>query len=170
MEGSRSEGRRLQGSWTAATLLVVGVLAWVATPAVLIQPFRGQTAFGVAVAYELRQEAPAVTLGGFLLLLPLLVHLARHLTRRWQWAPLAVLAVLAGGAAWFARQNHFEWMFNPLSRPTYAPATLVDFADDRDMVVAIEIQGEAVAYPVRQMAYHHVVQDTVGGVAVASTY
>src|SRR2546421_260288 len=85
-------------------------------------------------------------------------------------SPRAVLALLAVGAAWFARQNHFEWMFNPLSRPTYAPATLVDFADDRDMVVAIEIQGEAVAYPVRQMAYHHVVQDTVGGVPVASTY
>jgi hypothetical protein len=57
-----------------------------------------------------------------------------------------------------------------LWRPTYAPATLVDFVDDKDMVVAIEIAGEAVAYPVRQMAYHHVVMDTVGGVPVVGTY
>ena len=170
MRAWRSPLAGLGGTWTLAGLLVLGVLAWVATPAVLIQPFKGQTAFGVALAYELRQKAPAVTLGGFVLLLPLLVRLARRLTRGWQWAPLAVLAVLAGGSAWFARQNHFEWMFNPLARPTYAPATLVDFADDRDMVVAIEIQGDAVAYPVRQMAYHHVVQDTVGGVPVVSTY
>jgi hypothetical protein len=27
-----------------------------------------------------------------------------------------------------------------------------------------------VAWPVRQMAYHHLVQDTVGGVPVVSTY
>ncbi len=170
MRGSVSQGRRLDGTWAAATLLAVGALGWVATPAVLIQPFKGQTAFEVALAYELRQKAPSVTLGGFVLLLPLLVRLGRHLTRGWHWAPVALLAVLGGGSAWFARQNHFEWMFNPLSRPTYAPATLVDFADDRDMVVAIEIEGEAVAYPVRQMAYHHLVQDTVGGVPVVSTY
>jgi hypothetical protein len=46
----------------------------------------------------------------------------------------------------------------------------VDFVDDRDMVVAVEIAGDAVAWPVRQMGYHHIVQDKVGGVPVASTY
>ena len=32
------------------------------------------------------------------------------------------------------------------------------------MVIAVELRGDAVAYPVRQMAYHHVVNDQVGGV------
>ena len=43
-------------------------------------------------------------------------------------------------------------------------------ANDSDMVLAVENQGEAVAYPIRLMAYHHVVQDTVGGVPLVATY
>jgi Protein of unknown function (DUF3179) len=170
MEGSRSRSAGVAGTWTLAVLVAVAVFAWVAIPAVLIQPFKAQTRFGVAVAYELRQKAAAVTLVGALLLLPLLVRLARRATRWWQWALVVLLAALGGFPAWFARQNHFEWMFNPLPDPTYAPAALVDFVDDRDMVVAVEIGGDAVAWPVRQMGYHHIVQDKVGGVPVVSTY
>jgi hypothetical protein len=146
------------------------VVLWVAIPVVLIQPFKAQTPFGVALAYELRQKAPGVTILGLILLLPLLVRLARNVTRGWQWAPLVLLAALGAFPVWFARQNHFEWMFNPLPDPTYAPAALVQSVDDRDMVVAVEIGGDAVAWPVRQMAYHHIVQDKVGGVPVVSTY
>ena len=124
----------------------------------------------MALAYELRQKAQAVTLVGRILLLLLLVRLARHVTRWWQWVPIVLLAGVGAFPAWFARQNHFEWMFNPLPDPTYAPATLADFVDGRDMVVAVEIGGDAVAWPVRQMAYHHIVHDTVGGVPVVSTY
>jgi hypothetical protein len=146
------------------------MFVWVAIPVVLIQPFKAQTPFGVALAYELRREAPVVTLAGLVLLVPLLVRLSRHVTRWWQWAPVVLLAGLGGFPAWFARQNHFEWMFNPLPDPTYAPATRADFVDGRDMVVAVEIGGDAVAWPVRQMGYHHIVQDKVGGVPVVSTY
>jgi hypothetical protein len=32
------------------------------------------------------------------------------------------------------------------------------------------VNGDAVAYPVRQMAYHHLLNDAVGGVPVVSTY
>jgi hypothetical protein len=170
MEGSRSKRAGVGRTWALAALVVLGVLLWVAIPVVLIQPFKAQTPFGVALSYELRQKAPGVTIVGLILLLPLLVRLARHLTRGWQWAPLVLLAALGGFPAWFARQNHFEWMFNPLPDPTYAPAALVQSVDDRDMVVAVEIGGDAVAWPVRQMAYHHNVQDTVGGVPVVSTY
>jgi hypothetical protein len=38
------------------------------------------------------------------------------------------------------------------------------------MVLAVEIGGESVAYPVRLMAYHHLVGDTVGGVPIVATY
>jgi hypothetical protein len=170
MEGRRSGGAGAAGTWAVAVLVALGVFAWVAIPVVLIQPFRAQTPFGLALAYELRQKAPAVTLVGLVVLLPLLVRLAARLTRRWLWVPLVLLAVLGGFPAWFARQNHFEWMFNPLPDPSYAPATLLRSVDDGDMVVAVEIGGDAVAWPVRQMAYHHIVQDEVGGVPVVSTY
>ena len=170
MEGSRPGWLGAGATWAAATLLAGGAFAWIATPALLIQPFKRQTPFGVALAYELRGKAPSVTLAAFILLLALLVHLSRRIGRWWQWPPLVLLALVGGFSAWFARQNHFEWMFNPLPDPTYAPATLASFVDDGDMVVAIEITGDAVAWPVRQMAYHHIVQATVGGVPVVSTY
>jgi hypothetical protein len=157
-------------TWTLAVLLVLGALAWVLTPVAVIHPFRRQSAFGVALAYELRRTAHLVTLAGLALLLPLLVRLGRDVRRRWQWMPIGTLALLASGSAWFARQNHFEWMFNPVPKPAYVRASLVDFVEDADMVVAVEIHGDAVAWPVRQMAYHHLVGDTVGGVPLVSTY
>jgi hypothetical protein len=170
MEGSRSGRAGVRGTWALAAVLVLGMFAWVATPALIIQPFKAQTTFGVALAYELRRAAPLVTLAGLVLSLPLFARMARRANHWWQWPPLVALAVVAGFSAWFARQNHFEWMFNPLPDPTYAPASLVRSVDDRDMVVAIEIGSDAVAWPVLQMAYHHIVQDKVGGVPVVSTY
>jgi len=165
----RSPGGRRE-TWTLAGVLVLGALAWVLPPVVLLNPSLPQSAFGVALAFELRGEAPRVTIAVLVLLLLLVPRLGGRVTRRWQWIPLLALVLLAGGSAWFARQNHFEWMFNPVSKAQYAPAALVDFVGEGDMVVAVEIHGDAVAWPVRQMAYHHLVQDTVGGVPVASTY
>ena len=45
-----------------------------------------------------------------------------------------------------------------------------DFIDDKDMVMAVELNGDAVAYPVLQMAYHHIVNDVVGGRPITATY
>jgi hypothetical protein len=61
-------------------------------------------------------------------------------------------------------------MFNPLPEPAYTSAKEATFLADTDMVLAVELNGEAVAYPVRQLGYHHIVQDTVGGVPIMATY
>ena len=61
-------------------------------------------------------------------------------------------------------------MFAPLKNAEYARAREATFVDDADMVIAVELNGDAVAYPIRQMAYHHVVNDEVGGIPVVSTY
>ena len=61
-------------------------------------------------------------------------------------------------------------MFNPLANSAYAKANDASFVGEEDMVLAVEHNGDAVAYPVRLMAYHHVVEDTVGGTPIVSTY
>jgi hypothetical protein len=62
-------------------------------------------------------------------------------------------------------------MFGPLTRPEYARVSEASsFVEEADMLIAVAMNGDAVAYPVRQMAYHHVVNDQVGGVPVVSTY
>ena len=38
------------------------------------------------------------------------------------------------------------------------------------MVLGVVVNGDAVAYPVNQLAYHHVINDEVGGVPIVATY
>ena len=72
---------------------------------------------------------------------------------------------------WFARQNHFEWMFNPLPKAEYASvADARTFLVDAEMVMGIDVNGVSLAYPIRQLAYHHVVNDVVGGTPIVATY
>jgi len=57
-------------------------------------------------------------------------------------------------ATWFARQNHFEWMFNPLAKqPTQRRALR------NSLTIATSscrlTKWRAAAYPIRLMAYHH---------------
>jgi hypothetical protein len=61
-------------------------------------------------------------------------------------------------------------MFNPLPNAAYAKIGEANFLGDSDMLLAFENQGEAVAYPIRLMAYHHLVEDTVGGTPIVATY
>jgi hypothetical protein len=157
-------------AWLLLSALMLVALMLVLTPAWLIQPFRAQTQSGLEVSYRLRQWAPLITLVVSVIALGLMVWLWKGARRWWLRAMLLLILALTLLATWFARQNHFEWMFNPLANPAYARATEVDFLADTDMVLAVEVKGEAVAYPVRLMAYHHVVEDTVGGVPIVATY
>jgi len=89
---------------------------------------------------------------------------------RWSRVFLVILLLPPAFSAWFARQNHFEWMFNPLANAGYTRADAATFVGDGDLVMAVARNGEAVAYPVRQLAYHHLVHDTVGRVPIVVTY
>lgn len=165
--GSRV-GRK--SGWLVLLILVFGALGVVLAPAWLIQPFRPQSETGLAVSYALRRWSPLLTLIDLILVLALIVWLWRGARRWWLKAMLGVALVVSLVATWFARQNHFEWMFNPLVNAAYARAGEADFVNDADMVLAVEVKGEAVAYPVRLMAYHHLVADTVGGTPIVATY
>jgi hypothetical protein len=157
----------------ALLILIVIVLAgfaMVAIPVWLIMPFKPQTARGLEISYMLKRWSPLVTVVALVLALFLVWRLWAGARRWWRKAILVVLLLPLFASTWFARQNHFEWMFNPLARATYAKADEAGFVNDSDMVMTVKINGEAVAYPVRLMAYHHVVEDVVGGTPIAVTY
>ena len=156
--------------WLLLILLVVISFLFVLTPAILIQPFRPQTSRAVGVSYFLRSWSPIVSLLALGLIVTITLLLWRGARRWWRKSLLVVLLILAVPPAWFARQNHFEWMFNPLMHSSYVPASAANFVDESDMVLAVRIGSEAAAYPVRLMAYHHLVQDVVGGVPIVATY
>jgi len=156
--------------WLTMILLVILSLGFVVTPVYLIQPFKPQTPRALEVGYEFRRLAPWVTIIAALAGLALVVKMWRGSRRRWAKAFAVVLFVPVAASVWLARQNVYEVMFNPLAGASYAPADKVDYVDGDDMVLAVERNGERAAYPVRLMAYHHVVADTVGGVPLAATY
>ena len=155
--------------WLAFLLVVALTLAVVAVPVFVIMPFKAQTPVGIEWSYFLRRWSPWVTVTALVVALLFCLRLWRG--ARW-WGRIAMPLLLAPliAVTWFARQNHFEWMFNPLPSAAYAKASEANFVHDNDMVLAVEINGEAVAYPVRQMAYHHVVNDVVGGKPITATY
>jgi thiol:disulfide interchange protein len=145
-------------AWLSLFAIGAAAFALIAVPVFLIKPFSPQT------------ERDLATIILAILALFVAAYIWRS-SRRWYGkafliVPLFILAI----SVWFARQNHFEWMFNPLANSSYAKTNEADFVSDDEMVLAIELNGEAAAYPVRQMAYHHLVHDTVGGVPLVATY
>ena len=160
--------RRL--AWLALLLIILIGLAMVLAPVWIIQPFSPQTERGLRLSFVLRRWSPIVTLVGFTIVLVLTTWLWRVSVRWWRKTAMVIIVLVSLASAWFARQNHFEWMFNPLANAAYVKASDAAFVGDTDMVMAVERNGEAVAYPIRLMAYHHLVSDTVGGTPVVTTY
>ncbi len=59
----------------------------------------------------------------------------------------------------------------PIDDPVFLDiANNLEILDPAEPVVALEINGDARAYPIRAMIWHEIVNDTVGGVPVSVTY
>lgn len=155
--------------WLALLLIVAIGLAVVITPIWIIQPFKPQTTRGLELSYLMRKISPLLTIAASVSVL----FLAAWLWRGGRWFGkifLVLLLLPLFAATWMGRQNHFEWIFRPHASIAYAAAPSVDFIGDNDMVLAVVKNGEAAAYPVRLMAYHHLVQDVLGGTPIVATY
>jgi len=171
---ARSAERRTRAGrrwpWAAAFLVALAAaLALVATPLWIMRPFEPQSAAGMARAHAMLRLAPWASL----LALGAAAALAWRVWPGARWpgrAALLAALLLAGAAAWLARQNVFEWPFPPVLHPGYAAAGAAAFVDPGEPVLAIDVHGDAAAYPVAQVAFHHVVEDEVGGTPLIVTY
>src|SRR3954454_20984977 len=117
--------------WLSLFLLIAIVMVIVLTPVFLIMPFKAQTPRIMEVSYLIRRWSPLVTILATLLTLALTIRL--WLGGRW-WSRILLVLLLAPvlAATWLARQNHFEWMFNPLPNPAYATAAETTFVNNGD--------------------------------------
>lgn len=162
--------RNYKINWGLLMVLVIISLITVIVPIFIIQPFKPQNNLLLTISYHLRIWSIFITPIALLLGL-ILQYLLWHKTRNWLGKIFIIFVSLPLLASnWLARQNHFEWMFAPLPKASYQQATEASFIADKDMVLAVAINGEAVAYPVKQLAYHHIVQDKVGNVPIVVTY
>lgn len=157
-------------AWLILLLITAATVAIVFTPVWFIKPFSAQTERQVEISYLLKSWSPILTIVFALAAIGLAVFIWRNATRWYKTIPLVLPLLVIFVFTWFARQNHFEWMFAPLESAKFAKISETDFIADDEMVLAVNINGDAVAFPVRQMAYHHIAQDVVGGTPITATY
>jgi hypothetical protein len=148
-------------------LTIVGVGLFL-IPAFVIRPFRYQSASALALAIRVKWIAPALTIIVGLIVLALCLSLWRSASRMARVGLVAAL-VLSVASAVMTRLNYFEWMFRPIRAAGFIAAGDAHLSD-KEMVMAVQSGPDARAYPIRQMAYHHILNDTVGGERVVVTY
>ncbi len=60
--------------------------------------------------------------------------------------------------------------FLPATDPRMLPAAEASWLRDTDEVYGVVVKGEARAYSIPMISYHHVVNDVIQGIPVAVTY
>ena len=161
---------RFRNGILLSILFLLLAFALIFVPVYLIRPFTAQTKEGVRISYYFRTYSPVFTsvflLGGIFILFRYW-RTATHWVKK---SALVLVVALSALVTWFSFQNYFQWMFQPLPDPRYVRAEKVDFLTGKDMVLTVSQADDNVAYPVRLLAYHHLVHDRVGGKPIVATY
>jgi hypothetical protein len=165
MTTSTSLARSLWIAFVTLALLGFGVFFF---PAFIIRPFRYQNPRSLLWAMAIRERAPFISLLCAIVCLVLIAELWRS-SDRWRRALLVVAAIPVLLSTVMSRLNYFEWMFHPVGSAKFETESSSKLAAD-EMILAVRYGSDARAYPIREMAYHHILNDVVGGVPIAVTY
>ncbi len=173
--------------WILFAICAGAAIALFFIPAFVIRPFTHQSSAGLSLAMALRQRAPWWTLAAALVSLGLAFGLWRDQTpdegvrgstirakwwgtaNLWRRIVLGVTMALVVFSTVMARLNYFEWMFHPVPETQFENEAASKL-DKGEMILAVRLGGDARAYPIREMAYHHIVNDVVNGVPICVTY
>src|SRR5262249_24348287 len=135
---------------------VVGTSIWI------LRPFVHHTPWLIALVQTLRAIGPittAVSLGIAVVVL---------ISGRLKWSWLLLIPLAAG--AFMAPVHSFYWVFAPSCDVEIVPiATLPEIAPT-DMAIGVSVDWRSRAYPVRLLAYHHMLNDQLGSSALLPTY
>ena len=144
------------------------MLALAAYPIYVIRPFREQDPAALQRALWVLLHDKLILSGLFCLI----ATPAILLWRRSGWvaklvlAPAICLTVVAAVSAWF---NPYEQMFHPFGAPQYTTIQNASL-DPNDMVIAVTLGGESRAYGIREMGYHHIINDRLHQLPIVVTY
>jgi hypothetical protein len=145
-----------------AVATVVGVPVW------LIRPFVTQLTAAIDWSWTLRHGWPlatAIALVAGLLLVAGLWRGARGRDARSSCSPRCFSPAPRGLPG-----NHFEWMFRPFPAARFTPVADTKDVPDKEPIFSVAHRGEALAFPIRRIGYHHLINTEVGRVPIVSTY
>lgn len=154
-------------------LLVIGILILFAAEFLkvyLIMPFPGsQQSNSIGIAYFLHNYTWLIRIAALLLIVYSLVGRFN----RWKGWQKGILIALGIFYLYFSYLFNFRFMADKMfyqpENKRFAAADSNKVKDDK-LVIATVINGEAKAYPIQLIGYHHQVQDTVGGEPIIVTY
>lgn len=164
--GTRRAGRLFLLCCGVSLALALGLLLY---PLYVIRPFRAQGPRELLVALAVirfRAVGLAACVAGAM---AAAVWYWRREHRKARRLFCALGVAMVALCALLSRVNVYELMFHPSERPTFSPAAQAKL-DSGEMVIAAKLSGDARAYPIRSMSYHHIVNDTLGGVPIVATY
>ena len=167
-------------SWLTLGAAAITSAVLVGLPVWLVQPFSAQTPGALAWSHAFKQIAPwftavAVAIScvcAAVLWRPSRVQPGppsrrRSAVRR---GALFVCVSTIAGAAWFSRQNHFEWMFRPNTDAVFVAIGEASDVEAGEPVIGVTIGGDALAFPVTRIGYHHLVNTTIARKPIVATY
>ena len=143
----------------ALTILTVALIL---APTIVALPPINQTAAMLAAAHLAQTLAPVVSL-----LLAAIAAIVLWRRRTWSTGVLFAVALIC---VTLSRVNLLERVFAPARDAQVA--AIGDFHDirDTDMIIGVVIGSQSRAYPVRYLAYHHMLNDQLGSTALLPTY
>jgi hypothetical protein len=154
-------------------LLIIGLLLLFAAEILkvyFIMPFPGsQQSDTIGFAYFLHKNINWLRLIGWILALPPLIYFLVN-SRPIKKIGLMIVVLLYGFIFYMFNFRFLaDKMFYP---PTHKILSAVNSStvDTNQLIIGTFINGQASAYPVEIIGYHHQVQDTIGGEPVLVTY
>ena len=160
--------RSLQWTWAVFAVSAVVGIGLFFIPAFIIRPFRYQSPRALWFSLALRQHAAWGTLVAAVVCVVLALAMWTSVNKWGKKLLIAAMGLVAFSAV-MARMNYFEWMFHPIAAPGFE-AEAASKLDAGEMIMAVRLGGDARAYPISEMAYHHILNDVVNGVPIAVTY
>jgi hypothetical protein len=157
--------------WIVIVACLLVSLFCLAYPIYVIRPFRHQGVTELSVALLVMRIRGVVTAACVVLAIVTTVRAWREPSLPRRRRRIGAIAGVVGVCTFTALShvNIYEVMFHPLGAPAFESAAESKL-DKGEKLITIEVNGAARAYPIRGMSYHHIVNDSVGGVPIAATY
>lgn len=154
-------------------LLAIGLLFLIALEILkvyFIMPFPGsQQSDAIDIAYFIHKNILWLRLIGFAIIIIPLIHILRQ-NKTWK-KVLVILVLIFYGIVVYAFNFKFladKMFYQPKNKLLLAAAN--DTTSKNHLITGVAINGEAKAYPIEIIGYHHQVKDTIGGEPVMITY